>query len=429
MADLKFGGVTPGTGDIKVGSSNASKIYQGSTLLWPLGVAPQPGEVTVCDLTWTKTNSTITATTTGGNIPIVTNQNDWITKCQNNEAAACYWQFNSNNAFRGLYYNVFTTEVIQPPTGFRLPTQQDWQDLIFCAGTGSPDNNSDVTSLANNYYGFWPSNVVSNSRFGTVDFNSIGAGYTANSSTVSPPPSVITQWGYRQGIRDLYHQQQPGSLPASYYPVAMFWTGPTSQARDFVTGYWSASINDGFVIGKNFGYSMRFVKDAPPPATVNFYFNDTQTGTPTTSLYKDGFMAGTSQGQSVALLQTNASFEIIGDPATIKFVAYTDVGTAQPPLARFTNIDWKIYTSSSRNILTHQTEWEFATKGSDSFPIIPSTPSSTLGFSIENWGTEAGSVTLNPGVYYIRLAYSYGNSNTAGGPVDSNYRVSFEVGP
>ena len=64
MADLKFGGVTPGTGDIKVGSSNASKIYQGNTLLWPLGAAPQPGEVTICDLIWTKTNSTITATTT-----------------------------------------------------------------------------------------------------------------------------------------------------------------------------------------------------------------------------------------------------------------------------------------------------------------------------------------------------------------------------
>ncbi len=424
MADLKFGNVTPAVGNIKLGSNNVSEIYQGTTKLWPLGSAPQPGEVTVCDLIWTKTNSTITATTTGGNIPIVTNQNDWITKCQNNDPAACYWQFDSNNAFRGLYYNVFATEVIQPPTGFRVPTQQDWQDLINCAGTGSPDNSSDVTSLANNYYGFWPSNVASNSRFGTVDFNSIGAGYTWTGQ-LSVPPQVPQGW-FSQGVRDIYHQQQPwSSLPASYYPITMFWH---TQNRDWLVGYSTASFNDGFATGKNGGALMRFVKDVPT-STVNFYFNDTQTGTPTTSLYQDAFMAGNTQGTSVALLQTNASFEIIGNPATIKFVAYTDVGTAQPPLARFTNIDWKIYTNSARTILAHQTLWEFASRGSDSFPIIPSTPSSTLGFSIENWGTEPGSVTLNPGVYYIRLVYSYGNSSISGGNVDSNYRVSFEAGP
>jgi hypothetical protein len=427
MADLKFGNVTPAVGNIKLGSSNVSEIYQGATKLWPLGSAPQPGEVTVCDLIWTKTNSTITATTSGSAIPVVTNQNDWITKCQNNDPAACYWQFDSNNAFRGLYYNVFATEVIQPPTGFRVPTAQDWQDLIGCAATGSPDSPNDVTSLGNNYYGFWSSNIASNSRFGTVDFNSISAGYTYQNSTTIPP--ALPQSWVSQGKRDIYHQQQPGSLPASYYPITMFWRGPQGANQDWIVGYWNAGFADGFQGGKNGGALMRFVKDAPPPATVNFYFNDTQTGTPTTSLYQDAFAAGNTQGTNVALLQTNASFEIIGNPATIKFVAYTDVGTAEPPLARFTNIDWKIYTNLNRTILAHQTEWEFATRGSDSFPIIPTTPSSTLGFSIENWGTEAGSVTLNPGVYYIRLVYYYGNSNISGGFASSNYKVSFEQGP
>ena len=72
MADLKLGNLTPVVGNVKLGSNNVSEIYQGTTKLWPLGTPPQPGEVTVCDLVWTKTNSTITATTTGGNIPIVT---------------------------------------------------------------------------------------------------------------------------------------------------------------------------------------------------------------------------------------------------------------------------------------------------------------------------------------------------------------------
>jgi hypothetical protein len=35
MADLKFGNTTPALGDIKVGSNDVSKIYQGSTEVWP----------------------------------------------------------------------------------------------------------------------------------------------------------------------------------------------------------------------------------------------------------------------------------------------------------------------------------------------------------------------------------------------------------
>jgi len=422
MADLKFGNVTPAVGNIKLGSNNVSEIYQGTTKLWPQSFPPSPGEVTVCDLVWTRENSIITATTTGGNIPIVTNSTDWVNAISNQQAAACYWDFDSNNAFRGLYYNVFATEVIQPPVNFRLPTTQDFNDLRNCVNVGSPDGVHDVTSLGNNYYGFYTSNLPSNPRFGTVDFNAIGSGYITKYQNY---PMNFTG----QGQRDIYWAQQTAPV-SSLTRFRIFFTYSytlPSTNHTYLEGYEGEATDSSTTF--RHGFAMRFVKDAPPPATVNFYFNDTQTGTPTTSLYKDSFMAGTSQGLTVALLQTNASFEIIGNPATIKFVAYTDVGTAQPPLARFSSIDWRIYTTPSRNILAHETEWEFATKGSDSFPIIPSTPSSTLGFSIENWGTEAGSVTLNPGVYYIRLAYTYGNSNVVGGPVGSNYRVSFEVGP
>jgi hypothetical protein len=36
MADFKIGGVTPLLGEMKIGSSNVRKIYNGPTLVWPI---------------------------------------------------------------------------------------------------------------------------------------------------------------------------------------------------------------------------------------------------------------------------------------------------------------------------------------------------------------------------------------------------------
>ena len=35
MADFKLQNITPAAGNIKLGSSNVSKIYSGSTQVWP----------------------------------------------------------------------------------------------------------------------------------------------------------------------------------------------------------------------------------------------------------------------------------------------------------------------------------------------------------------------------------------------------------
>ena len=408
MADLKFGNVTPAVGNIKLGSNNVSEIYQGTTKLWPLGTPPQPGEVTVCDLVWTKTNSTITATTTGGNIPIVTNENDWITKCQNNEAAACYWQFDSNNSYRGLYYNVFATDVIQPPTGFRLPTQQDWQDLISCAASGSPDGNLDVTSLGNNYYGFWPSNVVSNSRFGTVDFNSIGAGYASNGSTSSPPPYPSQGW-FSQGQRDIYHQQQP-SLPASYYPVAMFWSGPTSLTQDWIAGYSAATFTDGFATGKNFGYSMRFVKDV---ATVDLYDNDTQTGPTVNSIVEQILSPVGNSGQYSNVSINRGSVVVPSGGGEITFFQYLDDST-MPSITDgyFTEGRIRVYYNSSRSGNTAaDVNWTEVNQGGTWSPDGSA-------------NQKEQTVSLPQGTYYLKLSY-FAEKPIPPGPA---YQVRFNTG-
>lgn len=385
MADLKFGNVTPAVGNIKLGSNNVSEIYQGATKLWPLGSAPQPGEVTVCDLIWTKTNSTITATTTGGNIPIVTNQNDWITKCQNNDPAACYWQFDSNNAFKGLYYNVFAAEVIQPPTGFRVPTQQDWQDLIDCAEIGGSTGN-DVTSLGNNYYGFWPSNVASNSRFGTVDFNSIGAGYTYQNSTTIPP-SVPQGWA-SQGERDLYHQKQTWpSLPASYYPVTMVWHR-NYNPPDVLVGYATASFNDGFQSGKNFGALIRFVKDVPT-STVELYDCAQPSQCSEVSVVDHSFTRPSS-GTGF----TNNPYMSIIVPTQQSWSPTWEICVNQPNSIFVTQLQLRLYSDTLRQNLVHTYQ-----KNID--PSDQSPPCNTPEiFTFTD-------TTLAPGTYYCRtLVYN-----------------------
>jgi len=399
MADLKFGNVTPAVGNIKLGSNNVSEIYQGTTKLWPLGTPPQPGEVTVCDLIWTKTNSTITATTTGGNIPIVTNKTDWDNLSQNNQPAAAYKDFDSNNSFRGLYYNVFATEVIQPPAGFRVPTRQDWYDLIICAGAGSPDSSIDVTSLANNYYGFWPSNVASNPRFGTVDFNSIGSGF----------PSIDSNsygW-FSQGERDLYWQQQPGSLPASSYRITQFYKMGT---RDWITGYYISSFNNGLATGKNGAALMRFVKDLP---ALELYDNDTQTG-PTVSSITESRLSPTGQtGQYADFNVNRGSVVVPSGGADLTFFQYLNDST----MPSITDGYFKegligVYSNSSRSgTPVAEVRWTQANQGGTWSPD-----------GIAN--QKEATVSIPQGTYYLKLGY-FGEKFYPPGPA---YQVRFNTG-
>jgi len=355
MADLKFGNVTPAVGNIKLGSNNVSEIYQGTTKLWPQSAPPSPGEVTVCDLVWTNENSTITATTTGGNIPIVTNATDWVNALSNQQAAACYWDFDSNNAFRGLLYNAFSTEVIQPPTGFRLPTKEDWNNLRDCVSTGSPNGQFDVTPIGNNYYGFYTSNTPSQPTFGTVDFNSISSGY------------VFKRLNYSmnfagQGLRDIYWAQQTDPVSS----LNRFWTFLTydygvQQNPGYLQGFVGQSVDS--ATNYRHGFSMRFVKDAPPP--IEFYDNDTQTGTPTTFLE---LIKGTSGfGTGFADQRDIGSVVISGSPATLYLYQYADVagkgyfGTNTTPTQTGGRISF--YTAPNRNVPSYEIDWTAGNQG------------------------------------------------------------------
>jgi len=112
----------------------------------------------------------------GGNLPILTNQTDWYNTWQAQTPAACYWDFDSNNASYGLIYNLFARNVVKPPTGFRLPTNADWETLVQqpCFPFPAPTGNQ-------NRYGANPGNwdpllLTVTNELGDSGFDSQGYG-------------------------------------------------------------------------------------------------------------------------------------------------------------------------------------------------------------------------------------------------------------
>ena len=173
MGDLKIQGITPAVGKIKVGDTNVQKIYNGEELAWPTSVGP--GEVQICDYIWTTANSTETELTTGGSIPIYTSYVQMANAYNSGSPAACFYSFDANESYRGLFYNIHAKSLIKPPTGFRLPTQQEFKNLTFSASCNPnrPNTNIHGAPLPNNYR----EDYLTDTQFlGDSGFNAYGYG-------------------------------------------------------------------------------------------------------------------------------------------------------------------------------------------------------------------------------------------------------------
>jgi uncharacterized protein (TIGR02145 family) len=389
MADLKFGGVTPGTGDIKVGSSNASKIYQGSTLLWPLGVAPQPGEVTICDLIWTKTNSTITATTTGGTIPITTDATGWGQAIENQQPAACWYKNDqATYGYLGLFYNKFCLDVIQPPAGFRLPTSTDWTDTRSCVASGQPQINY-ANQIVNNYYDLWPSAVNSLSDINTIDFNSIGGG-SISASKFSGSNYYQSFWNTDRAY--YWHSSQTSTNPRTALGIIHAYNSSNNYVY---LNNLSSTTSSSLVYNSN-GFNIRFVKDVPVVTNTGIYGNftglpdDTQSGTPNiyTQTSQTYFNSSNNQQNRVATsIITNSTYD------EFRFKAKVNSGSLT-----MNSVQIFAYSDSARTNLVAQTNpWTGPLAMTSSYQ--------------DPWG----SLTLStPGTYFLKVSFNLTSSGQQG---------------
>jgi len=103
--------------------------------------------VTVGDLN----DTSYTYSTAPASITIATTQQQLQDYIDDQVPAACYWDFNSNNSHRGLYYNAYAARILQPPSSdYRMPSIGDWHDLrdeVNNATSGGQFGNFECTAL------------------------------------------------------------------------------------------------------------------------------------------------------------------------------------------------------------------------------------------------------------------------------------------
>lgn len=195
MAGFRIGSTELVSGKVKVGSSNVSKIYQGTTLVWPPSTTSC---VTIDDRCWTTVNENSTATSTSATITIATTASQLDSYHANSTPAACYWDFNSANSARGLYYNVFAAAILSPPSGYRLPTYGDFNALIDDVEVTV--NSHECTALGEDPGG-WSTAVQNNSRLGTSGFNAKPYGHIyANFNPVFRNAGTDVGWWFTQAV-------------------------------------------------------------------------------------------------------------------------------------------------------------------------------------------------------------------------------------
>jgi uncharacterized protein (TIGR02145 family) len=113
--------------------------------------------------------------------------------------AAAYWQYNENESSRGLYYNLYARSVVKPPSGFRLPTYQDYQEIADLAcNPNDPNQNTHGAPLPNN---FDPTKLTNTDFLGDSGFNAYGYGkalvFSSNTTAWSSDGVAATFWTSR----------------------------------------------------------------------------------------------------------------------------------------------------------------------------------------------------------------------------------------
>jgi len=187
--------------------------------------------------TWMQYNLAVTEFRNGDPIPEARTEKEWIDAGRNEQPAMCYLGSDPNDEKGiGLVYNWYAVNDIRElaPSGWRIPTNEDWNELIeYCGGEKSANS-----KLKNPEY--WSvkkvaKNQKSNSEIGETGFNCV------------PAPSRLHDGFYGD----------PDDSGASY-----FWSS-TEANRESVWSIYVNSANQSIRrdFSKRRGLSVRCIRD------------------------------------------------------------------------------------------------------------------------------------------------------------------------
>jgi uncharacterized protein (TIGR02145 family) len=199
------------------------------------------GTATICDKIWTNTNSSETELINGGNIVVSTTSEQMHYKNITGQPAACYYNFDENESHRGLYYNLNARNLIKPPSGFRLPTTTDWNEMTGdSCNLHYPNANPFGAPLPNNYD---PNKLTDTALLGATGFNAYGYGGGMVYS------NTITSWAYDNEKSIFWSSGSASSGGNSRYTIGTDVFG----ASTLRVSTWSSSSNE--------VANLRFVKN------------------------------------------------------------------------------------------------------------------------------------------------------------------------
>ena len=222
MAGFRIGSTELVSGKVKVGDSDVSKIYQGTTLVWPPATTSEGDTVQIDDRIWTAVNADSTTSSTSTQIQIATTGAQAASYLSNNTPAAFYHQFDSNTyGSWGLFYNAYAANILQPPTGYRLPDSNDWAKLRDDVKVTTGSITTDVTKLGADPGG-WSTSIQNNSNLGLSGFDIHAYGFYIlhNNSVIN---AYVGSYG------NFWHQQGVNNPSSSVFEDSKGFTSPTGN--------------------------------------------------------------------------------------------------------------------------------------------------------------------------------------------------------
>jgi uncharacterized protein (TIGR02145 family) len=201
--------------------------------------------ITLGTQTWMAENLKTTKYNDGTDIPLVTVDNDWY----NLTTAAYCWYNNDETAFKDTYgalYNGYAVNTKLCPSGWRIPSNSDWEDLaLFLQDHGY---NYDGTTSGNKYAKALATATGWTFHTGTGTVGNTDYPEKRNASGFSGyPAGYRINWGtsYHSGDETYWWSSTEASEAATYY-------------LSITNNYASAAI---YYSAKTTGFSVRCLKD------------------------------------------------------------------------------------------------------------------------------------------------------------------------